>query len=431
MRPLCLRTDFSNDYTVSIGGTAVSLRDIASMKLIRVGEDMPVKGIVESELIIRLKTDPVFEPNAAVSVSVGGNYPMSFAVHFISHISRKGDIVTIHAFDRMRMTENPFDDSLYNRSAEPFDTVLILGQLASQCGFAPYEGNIPFVNRLYFDDIHNKKCREILSFIAENEVGAWCCTNENRLSFCPFGSASCSIGMNADTSSRLYLHSQKGPFHGVYARNSDTGEIFSAGSSDNFRNMLKLQGRLMSQERANDIMSAAAEKYYRSFACSHTDILAAPYGLTEFIFPDHLSGLISSKTVVHFGGGGVYAEARAADICEDQWDYTDLTGYELRKRLEEGRKYGSTVMTARGIGFVHSHDTDMRCADVSFFSAVTDKIALFDGTIIDKTMPDFIETVSDTIKRIGYGNSVYRLSYEFDENGRKTNISFEKEEKEE
>lgn len=415
------------DYEITIGGIPVDPHNISSMRLIRKGEDMPVKGIVESELIITLKTDIAFDPNAEINISVGGASPMTFSKHFISRISRKGDLLTIHAGDLIRRTENPFDDSGYNRENEPFNTSLVLGALAHQCGFENTSVSGGSVDKLYFDDIHNKTCREILNFVAENSAGVWYCSNDDMLKFCSFGSASCSIGTADALTSKVYIHSVKGPFTGVCAENPHNGTVFSAGSTGSFRSILKLKGKLMTRQRAENIMSGIAQKSYRSFSCAHIGITGAPEGLTEFIFSSHPSGLISSRTVVYFTGRGVYAEARAADICEDEFDYTDLTGYALRQKIEEGRKYGSTVLTPRGVGFVNDSGDDIRAAQISFFSALADNITRYDGVLMDGVMPDFVQSVSDTVKRVCYGNSSYLLSWENGDDGKKTNISFVKE----
>ncbi|MCM1524735.1 MAG: hypothetical protein NC120_09790 [Ruminococcus sp.] len=422
-----MRTVFSlPDYEIVIGGIPIDPRCVSSMKLIRRGEDMPVKGIVESELVITLKTDIAFDPNAEINLSVKGANPMSFSRHFISRISRKGDLLTLRAGDLLRRTENPFDDGRYNRSGEPFEASLVLADLARQCGFENTSVSPGRIDRLYFDDIHGKTCREILNYIAENSVGAWYCSNDNMLRFCPFGSASCSIGTDSNRTSKVYLHSVKGPFRGVYAENPAADAVFKAGSADSFRHILKLRGRLMSRQRAEEIMSDIAEKSCRSFSCAHIGIMGAPEGLTEFIFEDHPSGLISSCTVVYFTGSEVYAQAKAADICEDESDYTDLTGYELRRRLEEGRRYGDTVITPRGVGFVIGGGEDD--PQVGFFSAAEDGVTKFGGALMDGVMPDLVQSVSQNVKRIRYGNSSYILSFETDENGGKKNISFEKEE---
>lgn len=422
------RTVFSlNEYNVKIGGITVSGRDIASIRLIRQSENMPVKGIVSSELIMTVRTSDSFYPNAAVLLTVSGAADMSFCPHFISSIKRRGGLVTIRAFDRMRMTENDFKDEFYKEEDEPFITSQVLGDIAAQCGFKPCSLSFSAVPRLYYKDIHAKKIREILIHLSENGVGVWHCSDDEELRFTPFLSASGSVGVNTSKSDPLFIHSEKGPFTAVYARNTATGEVFSAGDGTDFRNILKLSGKLFDDESTGAAMSAAAQKVWRSFYCAHADISAAPCGLTEFIFGDTF-GLISVRTEICFGAAAVFAKAETADICEDESDYTDLVGYELRKRIEADRKYGSTVLTEKGVGFTSDKGTDLGKADISFFSAVGNRVTEFDGAMMDGVMPDSITAISDTVTKFVYGDTAYILSYDVSDDGSKSNIRLVKEE---
>lgn len=388
-----------------------------------------MKGIVSSELIVTFRTSLSFEPNAPVILRVSGAYSMQFSTHYISRISRKGDKLTIHAFDLMRRLENPFDDSIYNESGEPFTASLVLENLARQCGFSDFADLPAGVQTLRYSDIHGKKCREILGEISRYGVGAWYCSNDERLRFVPFLSALNGIQAQPQRTAAVYLHSKKGPFRSVYAENTVSGEVYSAGSSpSDYRYALKLAGKLITRERTTQIMSSVAGKSYQAFYCAHIGLTDAPEGITGFYSDEYPDGLISCHTTVRFGAGEIYAEAKAADICEDEWDYTDLTGYELRKKVERFREYGSTVMTDKGIGILSDTASNDPTARLTyFFSSAADAVTAFDGAIIDKTMPDAIESLSDTMKKFVYGDSVYILSFDRDENGKMTNIQLTKE----
>ena len=398
MLPLSLRTVFSlPEYDIRIDGFSIDCKDIASMKIIRQSENMPVKGIVSSELIMTLRTTERFSPNAAVIIKVSGTADMEFCPHFISRISRRGNLVTIHAFDRMRMTEKDFRYENYSEEDQPFNTSQVLGAIAAQCGFKPCSLSFPSVDRLFYKDIYGKKCREILEFLAENGVGVWHCSDDEELRFTPFLSASGSVAADLSKSSPLYIHSEKGPFKAVYAKNTASGEVFSAGSGSDFRFILKLSGRLFDSDRAGSVMSLAAEKKWRSFYCAHAAVSMAPCGLSEFIFGDSF-GFIAVRSVIHFCGSGVFAQAETADICEDESDYTDLVGYELRKRIEADRKYGCTILTDKGIGFTADPCTDIRKADISFFSALGDGITEFGGAMLSKLQP--VGKIEDTADNV-------------------------------
>lgn len=354
---------------------------------------------------------------------------MSFSVHYISRISRRGNRLTIYAYDLMRRLEEPFDDSLYNEENEPFNCGLLLNDLAKQCGFANDAELPPDALPLYYSDISGKKCREILDSISRRSVGVWYCSNSEQLRFCRFLSADNGIVPIAAQTSPVYLHSKKGPFGAVYGENSATGEIYSAGTGGvGYTHILRIAGPLITRESVQSVMSLIAGRSYQAFYCSHMGISDAPEGITAFYFDAYPEGLISCHTVVHFSGGGVYAEARAADICEDDWDYTDLTGYELRRRVERFREYGSTVMTDKGLGVIADKTDDPLRRAVYYFSRAAQGVTDFDGAIIDRVMPTAIESVSDTAKRIIYDGVSYILEYKKGGGGSKTDITLTREE---
>ena len=400
---------------------------IKSMRLVKESEKLPVKGIVHSTLFITLKTDSVFPPNAEVSVKVGGMY---FAPHYVSRISRRGMLLSIEAGDLMRRLNNPFDDSLYNEQDQPYISSLLLADLARQCGFKSCENLPGNFDKFYYGDIHGKTCGEILNLVSEYAVGTFACTNNCVLRFDKFLSYTSAVGVNWQNSARVYFHSVKGPFRAVYGKNTATGEVYEAGSSGSFADSLQLTGRLLDKNRVMEIMSEIANKSFQALYCDHMDIMSAPDGITSFIMEGG-GEFISVRTEVVFGGGGIYGKTKTADICEDESDYLDLKDHEIRKRLEEYRQYGSVIMTEKGLGVVEADDNneDIREKQKFFFSKAAEGVSCFDGAILDKKMPDKIERVSDSCRRIIYGNNSYLLKFVNEANGNKSKISLEKEEK--
>lgn len=80
------------------------------------------------------------------------------------------------------------------------------------------------------------------------------------------------------------------------------------------------------------------------------------------------------------------------------------------------------------MGFTSDSGTDLRKADISFFSALGDRITQFDGVMMDNVMPDSIKKLSDTVTEFVYGNTAYKLSYDVSSDGEKKNIRLAKEE---
>ncbi|MDE6591714.1 MAG: hypothetical protein K2K57_01440 [Oscillospiraceae bacterium] len=412
---------------VSFGGGVIK-----SMKLVKESEQLPVKGIVRSTLFVTLKTDLVFAPNAEISVKIGDMY---FAPHYVSRISRRGDLLSIEAEDLMRRLENPFDDSLYNEGDQPFTASLLLAELARQCGFKKCENLPADFGKFYYGDIHSRTCREILNLVSEYAVGTFSCTNDCSLRFDKFLSYTKAVGVNWNDSARIYFHSVKGPFKAVYGKNTATGEIHKAGDSmggGSFTNVLKLTGRLLDKKRIGEIMSEIINKSFQAYYCDHMDIMAVPDGLTAFI-TESGGELVSVRTEIIFGGSCIYCRAKAADICEDESDYLDLRDHEIRKRIEEYRQYGSVIMTEKGLGVVSEDDTneDIREKQALFFSKASESVSCFEGAILDRKMPDKIEKISDNCRRIVYGKNSYLLKFVKGEDGSKSEISLEKEEEKE
>lgn len=353
---------------------------------------------MESELICTLRTDSSFSPNAAVYLKVRGQSTMEYGAHFISRISRKNGMLTFHAFDRMRKTENEFDCSDFKKENEPFGTSALIANLADQLGFGESAYLPSKVTELYYDDIYGKKCREILNLLSENEVGVWYCTNDNRLRFDSFPQSQNSVGIVNGEASKLYIHSVKGPFRGVYGKNTATSEIFSAGDGDNFPNILKIKGKKMSLDIAQSVMTRLAGKCFQAFYCGHVRLYSAVQGASVFLFDGYESGLVSCVTTVYFGGYEVYASAKTSDICEDESDYTDVMGYSVRQRIEESRLYGSTVLTSSGLGFVSKDEAaeagSFDKAEKYVFSAAKKGITAYSGVMMNK-LPQSIQKISD------------------------------------
>ncbi|MGN1089186.1 MAG: hypothetical protein ACI4Q6_02190, partial [Huintestinicola sp.] len=410
-----LTTAFSApEYNLLIGGSVIDASDIISMEMIKRTEDIPVQGFVTSELVIKLGGSHQFLPNAEILFSVRPNDGMtfSFAPHFISRIHRNGAVMTIHAFDRMRMTEKPFDDSDFDPSDEPYDAYRIFGAIAAQCGFAQVTSPPVGFTKFYSSDIRGKRIRQILEKAAAFGAGVWYCTNDDKLCFTQFMSPS--VGIYADELRRspIYIHGQKGPINGVSIMNTSTGKTYSAGTSGNSSSVLRLIGGLFTQAQANDLFSRLSGKMWRSFACRHLEVSSPPQGLTAFYTEDYPDGLIADNLKIHFGGRSFCINASAADICEDEWLYTDVMGYNVMRRIEEQKLYGSTVITDRGLGIVSDTETeDIRQRSTYYFSTAQNGVSCFDGAMLDKQMPTTITKTGDTSREINYGGKRYTLNW--------------------
>lgn len=428
-RALPLRTAFRGIVpNLAVGTELIDGRDIISLKIIRKGEDMPVKGMVTSELVARIWFQGELEPNAAVDFSYEDCFGTirHLAPHFVSRIHREGKIVTIHAFDRMRLTERPFDDSGFDEKKEPFLAESVLMAISSQCGFKAGAGIGSGMTVLYYSDIHGKRIRQILDTLSQHSVGAWYCSDSDQLKFTEFMASSAVIWADREGSSELYIHGRKGPVQAVEVMNTRSGRIFTAGMADGGKGTFRFSGTHFGQAQADTVLARLNEKggVYRSFSCDHLESVELPEGLSEIRFHgDDPGPFIANRLEIYPCAAGIRMKAGAADVCEDEWEYLDVVGYELKNRIEEEKFYGSVIIGRKGLGILSAEDTDDPWSRESFyFSPARSGAAEFDGAIIDGRMPDRIESISDGVKRIVYGDVSYTLRFDKGADGSKSNI---------
>ena len=67
-----------------------------------------------------------------------------------------------------------------------YPTSQVLGDIANQCGFEVSSPSASRMDKLCYNDIKGKSCRQILEDISKLEVGWWITNGDNRLAFVPF-----------------------------------------------------------------------------------------------------------------------------------------------------------------------------------------------------------------------------------------------------
>ncbi len=394
------------------------------MKLVRSATPIAVSGIVKSELTLVLATDKTLDPNAAIDITASGIIKMSFATHYISSISRSGEKITIKAQDRMKKLDNAFDYSAYNKDKEPFITSLVLDNLAQQCGFDNSVGIFEGVPTLYYDEIKDKTCKEILDIVSQNECLVWYCTNDNILTPHYLGEYKTAIYTNSSESSAVYMHSTKGPIRCISATNTQSGDVVNVGLTGDYHKVLKLKGSRMNKERASAILSNISGYIYHAFYCDYVKLNGSVDGLTAFSF-DGGDLMISHKTTIHFNGYNIYVSAQSVDVCEDESDYSDYE-YDLRQKIEEGRFYGSAVMSTGGLSFIskdeYSESEEPCTAKRYSFTTQKGGITSYDSVIMGAT-PSSIEKVSDNEVMFSYDD--YKIKVTANGSGdTRTNLAY-------
>ncbi|MBQ8979514.1 MAG: hypothetical protein IJ080_07135 [Oscillospiraceae bacterium] len=404
-------TVFSN-VTVKIGGQSVDMENVGEMVLIRQLDTrgkLAVCGFVDSELRLKMRGQLSVAPGDKIEVFMDG---MRFADHYTDSISRKGDVVSIRAHDLMRRTAARYEGEVSTGQ----HSQLFVEAMALSCGFSGARGT-PLMT-LYPSDINKRTVRQILMTVSEYGCGVWYCSNGNTLTFTKFGDCSDEFTLSDGA---LYIHSVKGSVTAVTAENKATQEIYSSGTGSRNSTLL-ISGAALTRERTVEIASETAGMTVRSFYAEGVGLDVPAEGLTAFASEG--VRYTAYRTEIHFEGR-VYANARTEDIFED--DRELQTAAELDKKLVEGRLYGAAVSDGEGFGIVEEISGDIRGSKRHGFSPVEDNVTRFDGAVLDGIMPDRVEKISDTARRIVYGGSAYRLTYS-DQGGVKTDIRLTREE---
>ena len=396
---------------IRIGGSRADMGKVGDLVLVRrldTKHSLAVCGFVESELRFTMKGELTVSPGDVIELYMDG---MRFADHYVDDIRRNGDTVRIRAHDLMRGLSARWPTEI----SAPVRSQQFIGGLAQIYGFTGAAG-VPLMD-LYPSDVNKRTGRQILMAVSEYGCGVWYCSNGNALCFTAFGQSS---GEHSMTDGTLYAHSVKGPITAVTAENTASREVYTAGSASP-QQTLRLSGPAFTQARTTELASALVGVTVRSFYAEGMTVYVPTEGLSAFV-QDGVR-YIAYRTELRFGSR-VWAKAYTEDICDDGTDLVPASG--LVQGMTEGRLYGTVSADGDGSGIVEEPGEDVRGASRHGFSAVVDDVTMFDGAVLDGTMPDRIEKVSDTVRRIVYGGSSYLLSYQ-ESGGTKTDITLVKE----
>ncbi|MBQ7782401.1 MAG: hypothetical protein IJ368_00365 [Oscillospiraceae bacterium] len=380
-------------------------------------------------------TSGLFPVGAAVRLTCSNG--MEIPCFYISERRYSGSKLNFICYDRTYTTERSVivsDDNFDSDGYIPISSVM--EKIIAVCGFSGYSdgsgmiGSI--ITKAHKDDIVGQSCRTVLDDLSRACAGCWTVQSDTGdevsgiLTLIPLGNSSMGAIFTAEKHETVYIGGQR-TFSQISVSNGSN--IFSAGTTSTAYGLLAIETSYASNEVAAALYNRLHDYSYTAWECGKmlTDIIPVPSSLVTM---GAHSNMYINHCNISLVSTGVYATVGRNAVTEDELAYHNRTMRELMQRYRIGDLMGNTKISKNGLKIVFKDKVNNKTEEYGFTSTESG-VTYYDGTIIDKTMPDFIETVSDTIKRIGYGNSVYRLSYEFDENGRKTNISFEKEEKEE
>ena len=375
-------------------------------------------GIVTQQLSAAVYADYSF--NAGESVTVVGFDGLP--AFYIDGESRTEDTVNITAYDRCRKLSQPFDYSSLkdggkvDENGEPvYSDISASGlaeKIAAQCGFsgASNTGDI-LIGTVSSDVYKGAACNSILENFASASGCFICCGTDNTLRFQRIGSGYSSA--SAVDNSAVIVYPEKSFSRLIVS--GDKSEFYDLGSGS-AENIMEISNSLISQNVASALASRLFEN--GSFVYQPVSLNAVisgnidPYGSV-------IVGEESYKVTnisINLCADGAVASLSAPVISESSSAYNNLLTRHINQRIAANKIYGNTQIS--GSGGLKFTDRD---GNSYGFNTASGGITEYDGAMMDKTMPDKIEKISDTERRITYGGKTYALTYKV-EGGTKKDI---------
>ena len=380
-----------------------------------------------------------FECDIYTNIDFNEDSEIEFADNYLKQIvpgfmvtkaQRRGNIVHITAHDRCKNLDIPFDYSSYQQfdtdgHAMWYGTGDIVSAIASQCGFTGYSlSENPRITSLCFNDFAGKSCRQILVDLSIADVGFWHCVGK-VLKFCDLSHETGYEIADSDRS-ELILTGTK-TIKGIYAISELDGKEYDLTGSS-WRNAERISGRYVGEYGGNetqtgikaDIVGTTGEYKYIGWSCNSIlfkDSIIYTVG-ERLCIEGHSLPILNAE--YSFTAMGIVASMSAPAPDTSFSEYHDLYSRAIEERLQTGRSYGGFFMGVNGFG--------VRSGGEYLYRADASGVVTYDRYQLDKELPNTIEEVSKTSRRMIYNDASYLVSWSVDPNtGKRTNIHYERE----
>ena len=331
---------------------------------------------------------------------------------YIDGENRTEDTVNITAYDRCRKLSQPFDYSSLkdgdkvDENGEPvYSDISASGlaeKIAAQCGFsgASNTGDI-LIGSVSSDVYKGAACNSILENFASASGCFVCCGTDNTLRFQRIGSGYSSA--SAAHNSAVIVYPQKSFSRLIVSGDKSEFYDFGSGSAEN---IMEISNSLISQNVASALASRLFEN--GSFVYQPVSLNAVisgnidPYGSV-------IVGEQSYKVTnisINLCADGAVASLSAPVVSESSSAYNNLLTRQINQRIAANKTYGNTLIS--GSGGLKFTDKD---GNSYGFNTASGGVTEYDGAMMDSVMPDKIEKISDTERRITYGGKTYSLTY--------------------
>ena len=346
---------------------------------------------------------------------------------YIDGENRTEDTVNITAYDRCRKLSQPFDYTSLkdgDKVDENGDPIFLdisaselVEKIAAQCGFSGASNTGDILIGIVSPDVYKgAACNSIIENFASASGCFVCCGTDDTLRFQRIGIGYSSA--SAIQNSAVIVYPQKSFSRLIVSGDKSEFYDFGSGSAEN---IMEISNSLITQSVASTLASRLLEG--GAFVYQPVSLNAVisgnidPYG--SVIVGDESYKVTNIS--INLCADGAVASLSAPVVSECSSAYNNLLTRQINQRIAANKIYGNTQISGSGgLEFVDSG------GDTYGFKTASGGVTEYDGAMMDKMMPDKIEKISDTERRITYGGKVYVLKYK-SENNKKTDITFTEE----
>lgn len=381
------------------------MSQIISIKLTRETGILPVRGILTSKLNIKLFCSETFPAGSEIYLYDASDTQI-LPVFYISKPDYGDGIANITAYDNCRSLDLFFDTSSIFTEWKEYDIPLVMGKIASECGFTGATNTGFNIDKIHAKFLHNKTCRSILNLISEAGCGMWHCNNDNFLEFKPFGKTLDLCTLDEQNTCNFRRGSIKGPINALRIINPLDDESYQIGYDSGYNSILKLEGKLIDKSVSEKILTNVKGVSYLGFSCEKAITNVIPDALCNFSYKDTNYSALSIITEIT--PYGYVNKISAVSLPEDRFDYVGSVEYSLADRVLYEKKCGSSIISMKGLQFTDNENT-------FGFDVKSGGVTLYEGTNYSEN-PAKNVTVSDDESTLSYniGNTSVSMAITWD-----------------
>ena len=348
---------------------------------------------------------------------------VSLPKFYISNKTPNGNAVKVTCYDRTIFSDKATGIAESDLTSDYMGTSTLISRLENELECSISVGDIiATIPNVPKDKIIGKKIREILSGLAEAACGYFAMVS-GMLTFIPF---SYDGALHTYVDALKYSNIVYGLSKPVTAITlTDGNRVFSSGTALDPAANLDINTVYASSELMGKLVSAYNGMIYRAWGCSHALIsdYPPPGGVITFGKTELTANYLRLK-ITRFG---LYASCGGNSVPAE--GFSSRTVRELNERVKIGEVNGSTKITRDGIKLVYINENarSSGSSEAEEYGFLVDKggITQFAGAMVDKIMPQKIERISSTSRKVYYSDKAFLLSWELDGNGNKCNFSME------